>query len=98
MRNDSVLSVSLASEDREMVAVEVERMLRLAEQCLERAKSFIGGRDEPPGLSAPTPSSCSAVQSETPNHTNTVLPAAPAANTGECVSSNQQQRFSNQAE
>ncbi|CAB1323427.1 unnamed protein product, partial [Coregonus sp. 'balchen'] len=31
-----------------MVAVEVENMLRLAEQCLERAKYFIGKRDEPP--------------------------------------------------
>lgn len=31
-----------------MVAVEVEKMLRLAEQCLERVKSFVGKRDEPP--------------------------------------------------
>uniref|UniRef100_A0A665WQG1 VPS9 domain-containing protein n=1 Tax=Echeneis naucrates TaxID=173247 RepID=A0A665WQG1_ECHNA len=29
------------TEEREMAAVEVGRMLRLAEQCLERAKSFI---------------------------------------------------------
>uniref|UniRef100_A0A7N8WTG0 VPS9 domain containing 1 n=1 Tax=Mastacembelus armatus TaxID=205130 RepID=A0A7N8WTG0_9TELE len=29
-------------EEKEMLAVEVERMLTLAEQCLERAKSFIG--------------------------------------------------------
>uniref|UniRef100_A0A7N6ARW0 VPS9 domain-containing protein n=1 Tax=Anabas testudineus TaxID=64144 RepID=A0A7N6ARW0_ANATE len=31
-----------ATEERDMVAVEEERMLRLAEQCLERAKSFMG--------------------------------------------------------
>uniref|UniRef100_A0A3B5BDT5 VPS9 domain containing 1 n=1 Tax=Stegastes partitus TaxID=144197 RepID=A0A3B5BDT5_9TELE len=33
-----------------MVAVEVERMLRLAEQCLERARSFIGSSADPPDL------------------------------------------------
>uniref|UniRef100_A0A3Q0S3D9 VPS9 domain containing 1 n=1 Tax=Amphilophus citrinellus TaxID=61819 RepID=A0A3Q0S3D9_AMPCI len=35
-----------------MVAVEVERMLTLAEQCLERAKSFIGKNADPPDLPA----------------------------------------------
>uniref|UniRef100_A0A669AXJ2 VPS9 domain containing 1 n=1 Tax=Oreochromis niloticus TaxID=8128 RepID=A0A669AXJ2_ORENI len=34
-----------------MVSVEVDRMLTLAEQCLERAKSFIGKSTEPPDLS-----------------------------------------------
>lgn len=43
-----------------MVAVEVERMLRLAEQCLERAKSFIEKRSDHPDL----PTSCSTGQSE----------------------------------
>ncbi|XP_056271864.1 VPS9 domain-containing protein 1 isoform X2 [Pseudoliparis swirei] len=32
--------------------VEVERMLRLAEQCLERSKSFVGQRATPPDLPA----------------------------------------------
>lgn len=55
-----------ASEDRDMVAMEVERMLRLAEQCLERAKSFIGKNADHPDLSASvsTSTSCSPGQSE----------------------------------
>lgn len=80
----SVISLSSvpASEESEMVVVEVERMLRLAEQCLERAKSFIGKSAVPPDLSASisTSSSCSPGQSEplqTVGH-----PAAAAANTG----------------
>ncbi|KAK7892097.1 hypothetical protein WMY93_024060 [Mugilogobius chulae] len=43
---------------------EVERMLRLAEQCLERAKSFIEKTTDPPAQ-APTPSVSSEGQSET---------------------------------
>uniref|UniRef100_A0A3Q4B807 VPS9 domain-containing protein n=1 Tax=Mola mola TaxID=94237 RepID=A0A3Q4B807_MOLML len=64
-----------------METVEVDRMLRLAEQCLERAKSFIGKSANPPDLSASlsTSSSCSPAQSE-PLQT-TVLPVAIAANT-----------------
>lgn len=63
-----------------MVAVEVERMLRLAEQCLERAKSFIEKRADPPDLSTsiPASSSCSPVQSEALE--SSILPSA---NTGE---------------
>lgn len=37
-----------------MVGVEVERMLRLAEQCLERAKSSIQQRSDPPDLPTST--------------------------------------------
>ncbi|XP_059190915.1 VPS9 domain-containing protein 1 [Centropristis striata] len=72
---------SQTSEERDVVAVEEERMLRLAEQCLERAKSFIGRRAEPPVLSAPVSSSlsCSPGQSE-PQQT-AVPPPANAANT-----------------
>lgn len=80
----SVISLSSvpASEESEMVVVEVERMLRLAEQCLERAKSFIGKSAVPPDLSASiSPSStCSPGLSEpfqTVGH-----PAATAANIG----------------
>ncbi|XP_044049577.1 VPS9 domain-containing protein 1 isoform X2 [Siniperca chuatsi] len=62
-----------------MVAVEVERMLRLAEQCLERAKSFIGKSAEPPDLSASVSAYCSPGQSEP--HQTAVIPAAIAANT-----------------
>lgn len=64
-------------------------MLRLAEQCLERAKSFIGKSADPPDLSdsVSASSSCSAGQSE-PLHT-AVLPASVAANTGEYIRSNQ---------
>ncbi|XP_047452671.1 VPS9 domain-containing protein 1 [Mugil cephalus] len=39
-----------SQKEMEMLAVEVERMLRLAEQCLERAKSFIGKTADPPDL------------------------------------------------
>lgn len=58
----------LASDEKEMVAVEGERMLRLAEQCLERAKSFIGKSADPPEVStsasAPASSCLSPVQSQ----------------------------------
>ncbi|XP_070763935.1 VPS9 domain-containing protein 1 [Enoplosus armatus] len=70
---------SQTSEEREMVAVEVERMLRLAEQCLERAKSFIGKSADPPDLSASVSTPYSPGQSEP--HQTAVLPAAVAANT-----------------
>ncbi|XP_026167840.1 VPS9 domain-containing protein 1 isoform X2 [Mastacembelus armatus] len=60
-----------------MLAVEVERMLTLAEQCLERAKSFIGKSTDAPDLLAPV--SCSPGQSE--SHQTVVLPVAISANT-----------------
>ncbi|XP_042352505.1 VPS9 domain-containing protein 1 isoform X1 [Plectropomus leopardus] len=62
-----------------MVAVDEERMLRLAEQCLERAKSFLGKRAEPPDLSASVSATSASCQSEPPQ--TAVLPAANAANT-----------------
>ncbi|KAM9376851.1 VPS9 domain-containing protein 1 isoform 2-T2 [Pholidichthys leucotaenia] len=40
--SQTLLEEAASHEEWDMVAVEVERMLRLAEQCLERAKSFIG--------------------------------------------------------
>lgn len=70
-----------ASEEREMDAVEVERMLRLAEQCLERAKSFIGKNADPPDpASISASSSCSPGQSEL--YQTAVLPATTASSTG----------------
>lgn len=71
-----------ASEEREMVAVEVERMLRLAEQCLERAKSFIEKSTDPPDLSASIPTSSSFSLGPSEPFPTIVLPAATAANTG----------------
>lgn len=68
-----------------MVAVEVERMLRLAEQCLERAKSFIEKRTDPPDLSAAASpsSSCSPAQ---PEHQQTnALPVATASDAGDYI-------------
>lgn len=48
LRTISYISQALLQEEnKEMVEVEVERMLRLAEQCLDRAKSFIGNRSDP---------------------------------------------------
>uniref|UniRef100_A0A3Q3S7E1 VPS9 domain containing 1 n=1 Tax=Mastacembelus armatus TaxID=205130 RepID=A0A3Q3S7E1_9TELE len=52
-------------------------MLTLAEQCLERAKSFIGKSTDAPDLLAPV--SCSPGQSE--SHQTVVLPVAISANT-----------------
>lgn len=89
----SVFPSPPASEE-EMVVVEVERMLRLAEQCLERAKSFIGKSADAPDLSASvsTSSSCSPGQSEP--HQTDVPPGATASNTGEYIPSNQKHIFS----
>ncbi|XP_034391258.1 VPS9 domain-containing protein 1 isoform X2 [Cyclopterus lumpus] len=72
---------SQASEDGDVV--EVERMLRLAEQCLERSKSFVGKRAAPPTndecpATISASSSCSPGQSE-PRET-ALRPAAIAAN------------------
>uniref|UniRef100_A0A3Q3BEA5 VPS9 domain containing 1 n=1 Tax=Kryptolebias marmoratus TaxID=37003 RepID=A0A3Q3BEA5_KRYMA len=85
LRTINYISQTLLEEaepqKKDMVAVEVERMLRLAEQCLERAKSFIEKRSDPPDL--PTSTSCSAGQSE-PLQT-AGLPTATAANTAVAV-------------
>lgn len=70
----ALLEEAGSQKEREMVAVEVERMLRLAEQCLERAKSFIGKSADPPDL----PASDSPRLSE-PDQTG----ALPAANTAD---------------
>ncbi|XP_020790788.2 VPS9 domain-containing protein 1 isoform X1 [Boleophthalmus pectinirostris] len=57
---------------------EVERMLRLAEQCLERAKSFIEKSTEPPAQT-PTPCASSVGQSESTQPS--ITPVTSAANT-----------------
>ncbi|KAM9854332.1 VPS9 domain-containing protein 1 [Aulostomus maculatus] len=67
----ALLEEAGSQKEQEVVAVEVERMLRLAEQCLERAKSFLGKTADNPDHSA---SSCSPGQSE-PQQT-AVLPGA----------------------
>ncbi|MEQ2195530.1 hypothetical protein XENOCAPTIV_014258, partial [Xenoophorus captivus] len=68
--------VLLQQEKKEMV--EVERMLRLAEQCLERAKSFLGKHSDPADL--PTSPYCSSLvgQSE-PVQTEVCLAAVHTA-------------------
>ncbi|XP_077423752.1 VPS9 domain-containing protein 1 isoform X2 [Vanacampus margaritifer] len=43
-------AASQTSEEKEMVTTEMERMLTLAEQCLERAKSFLRKAADPSGL------------------------------------------------
>nr|XP_057931876.1 VPS9 domain-containing protein 1 isoform X2 [Doryrhamphus excisus] len=45
-------AVSQTSEEKEMVGMEVERMLTLAEQCLERARSFVKKAADPPASSS----------------------------------------------
>lgn len=86
-----VICVFLASVEKEMVSVEVARMLTLAEQCLERAKSFVGKSTEPPDLSASAFSSGSPGLPE-PHQTavvpvshTAVVPASHTADTGEYV-------------
>ncbi|XP_030646505.1 VPS9 domain-containing protein 1 [Chanos chanos] len=57
-----------SKQDGEMVTEEVEKMVKLAEQCLERVKSFIDRKDTPPdsiSSSAPTPSASSSSSSVT---------------------------------
>nr|XP_019967040.1 PREDICTED: VPS9 domain-containing protein 1-like [Paralichthys olivaceus] len=76
----ALLEEAASQQEREMVVVEVERMLRLAEQCLERAKSFIEKSADPLDLSTSASASCSPAHSE-PHHT-TELPVAPAADSG----------------
>ncbi|TKS73100.1 VPS9 domain-containing protein 1 [Collichthys lucidus] len=73
----ALLEEAVSQKDRDMVAMEVERMLRLAEQCLERAKSFIGKNADPPDLSASvsTSTSCSYGQSEPQTAPNTAPPS-----------------------
>uniref|UniRef100_A0A3P8S9N9 VPS9 domain containing 1 n=1 Tax=Amphiprion percula TaxID=161767 RepID=A0A3P8S9N9_AMPPE len=61
----ALLEEAASQKEKEMVAVEVERMLRLAEQCLERAKSFIGKNVDPPDLHASSSSSSSSSSSTT---------------------------------
>nr|XP_046249119.1 VPS9 domain-containing protein 1 isoform X2 [Scatophagus argus] len=77
----ALLEEAGAQKDREMVAVEVERMLRLAEQCLERTKSFIGKRTDPPDLSASVSASSSCSPGQSNPHQNAALPASISANT-----------------
>ncbi|KAG9338110.1 hypothetical protein JZ751_027081 [Albula glossodonta] len=62
----ALLEDAVSKPDGETVTVEVERMLRLAEQCLERLKSFVGKRGDLPNpvptlvpTAAPPPSSAS---------------------------------------
>ncbi|XP_031724020.1 VPS9 domain-containing protein 1 isoform X1 [Anarrhichthys ocellatus] len=69
---------SQASEDGD--AVEVERMLRLAEQCLERSKSFVGKRAKPPDLPAAVSASFSCSPGQLEPQQTALLPAAIAAN------------------
>lgn len=80
MHEPNVFPIFLFSiEESEMVAVEGERMLRLAEQCLERAKSFIGKRADPPELSTSiSVSSASSLVQPGPQQSNVL----PSANTG----------------
>lgn len=68
-------------------------MLRLAEQCLERAKSFIGKSTAPPDIHVS--SSSSPGQSET--HQSAVLPVITVPNTGEYSPSNHKHLFYKQA-
>ncbi|KAJ0069209.1 hypothetical protein NL108_003144, partial [Boleophthalmus pectinirostris] len=56
---------------------EVERMLRLAEQCLERAKSFIEKSTEPPAQT-PTPCASSVGQSESTQPSITPVTMSPS--------------------
>ncbi|XP_051808282.1 VPS9 domain-containing protein 1 isoform X1 [Acanthochromis polyacanthus] len=77
----ALLEEAASQKEKEMVAVEVERMLRLAEQCLERAKSFIGKNVDPPDLHTSSSSAAAAASSSSEPHQTTSAPAntVPAA-------------------
>ncbi|XP_067445112.1 VPS9 domain-containing protein 1 isoform X2 [Thunnus thynnus] len=77
----ALLEEAGSQKEKEMVAVEGERMLRLAEQCLERAKSFIGKNADPPDLSASASASSCWSPGQSQPHQTTVLPPAVATNT-----------------
>ncbi|XP_051916830.1 VPS9 domain-containing protein 1 isoform X2 [Hippocampus zosterae] len=47
-------AVAQTSEEKEMLTTDMERMLTLAEQCLERAKSFLKKTADPFGLACPS--------------------------------------------
>uniref|UniRef100_A0A665WQ97 VPS9 domain-containing protein n=1 Tax=Echeneis naucrates TaxID=173247 RepID=A0A665WQ97_ECHNA len=67
-----------------MAAVEVGRMLRLAEQCLERAKSFIEKNAGPNEASASVSASSSGSPAQTAKpHQTAISPVAIAENTGD---------------
>lgn len=64
--------------------VEVERMLRLAEQCLERARSFLGKSVEPPDRPAATsPAPSSSPGRPEPVYLDVHAAAAAATSSGE---------------
>uniref|UniRef100_A0A8C7PWN9 VPS9 domain containing 1 n=1 Tax=Oncorhynchus mykiss TaxID=8022 RepID=A0A8C7PWN9_ONCMY len=65
-----------------MVAVEVEKMLRLAEQCLERVKSLVGKRDEPPTppSSTTTPTNSAALSLTTALAPSVAIDSGPKYN------------------
>ncbi|KAG7522977.1 hypothetical protein JOB18_035185 [Solea senegalensis] len=75
----ALLDEAESQKQRDMEVVEVERMLTLAEQCVERAKSFVDKSADPSDLSAST--STSTAQSESYQE-----PGVAAADTG-CQSS-----------
>ncbi|XP_005937500.1 VPS9 domain-containing protein 1 [Haplochromis burtoni] len=75
----SLLEEAVSQMEKEMVSVEVARMLTLAEQCLERAKSFVGKSTEPPDLSASAFSSGSPGLPEP--YQTAVVPASHTADT-----------------
>uniref|UniRef100_A0A3B4FKV3 VPS9 domain-containing protein n=1 Tax=Pundamilia nyererei TaxID=303518 RepID=A0A3B4FKV3_9CICH len=75
----ALLEEAVSQMEKEMVSVEVARMLTLAEQCLERAKSFVGKSTEPPDLSASAFSSGSPGLPEP--HQTAVVPASHTADT-----------------
>ncbi|XP_006804018.1 VPS9 domain-containing protein 1 [Neolamprologus brichardi] len=75
----ALLEEAVSQMEKEIVSVEVARMLTLAEQCLERAKSFVGKSTEPPDLSASAFSSGSPGLPEP--HQTAVVPASHTADT-----------------
>ncbi|XP_077938291.1 VPS9 domain-containing protein 1-like isoform X4 [Gasterosteus aculeatus] len=71
----SLLEEAASQDAEDGDVVEVERMLRLAEQCLERSKAFVGRRGEPPDLPAASRSRSPGQSQRSPPR-----PAAVAAN------------------
>ncbi|XP_072551443.1 VPS9 domain-containing protein 1 isoform X2 [Salminus brasiliensis] len=78
----ALLQDAACKAEGEMEAVEVEKMVKLAEQCLERVKSCIGKRNDTPG-----PNPCtSAVLSSSLTQTYTDVPHVVASSTPSAMS------------
>ncbi|XP_061077082.1 VPS9 domain-containing protein 1 [Conger conger] len=73
----TLLEDAVSKPEGEMMNVEVQRMLRLAEQCLERVKSFIAKRGEVPAPALTPPPAAPPIPDAPPTPAAPPMAAAP---------------------